>query len=131
MQRFMMIGRVGTSMELRVTNSNKKVVEFSMADTKKAKDGQDITTWINVVAWENKADTLAKYVNKGDMLYIEGELRNQKYTTKEGIERYKTFILLDNFQLLPNARKEQEEDNDNFKSKYDYGFDMKELEFYE
>lgn len=130
MQRFTMIGRVGTSMELRITNSNKKVVEFSMADTKKAKDGQDITTWVNVVAWENKADTLAKYVNKGDMLYIEGELRNQKYTTKEGIERYKTFILLDNFQLLPNARKEQQEDNDNFKQKYDYGFDEKELEFY-
>lgn len=130
MQRFMMIGRVGTSMELRITNSNKKVVEFSMADTKKAKDGQDITTWVNVVAWENKADTLAKYVNKGDMLYIEGELRNQKYTTKEGIERYKTFILLDNFQLLPNAKKEQQEDNDNFKPKYDYGFDEKELEFY-
>lgn len=130
MQRFMMIGRVGTSMELRVTNSNKKVVEFSMADTKKAKDGQDITTWVNVVAWENKADTLAKYVNKGDMLYIEGELRNQKYTTKEGIERYKTFILLDNFQLLPNARKEQQEDNDNFKQKYDYGFEQEDLEFY-
>lgn len=130
MQRFMMIGRVGTSMELRVTNSNKKVVEFSMADTKKAKDGQDITTWINVVAWENRADTLAKYVNKGDMLYIEGELRNQKYTTKEGIERYKTFILLDNFQLLPNARKDQQEDNDNFKQKYDYGFEQEDLEFY-
>ena len=130
MQRFVMIGRVGTSMELRITNSNKKVVEFSMADTKKAKDGQDITTWVNVVAWENKADTLAKYVNKGDVLYIEGELRNQKYTTKEGIERYKTFILLDNFQLLPNARKEQQEENDNFKPKYDYGFDEKELELY-
>lgn len=129
MQRLMMIGRVGTSMELRITNSNKKVVEFSMADTKKAKDGQDITTWVNVVAWEGKADTLAKYVNKGDILYIEGELRNQKYTTKEGIERYKTFILLENFQLLPNARKEQQEDNDNFKPKYDYGFDEKELEF--
>ena len=130
MQRFVMIGRVGTSMELRITNSNKKVVEFSMADTKKAKDGQDITTWVNGVAWENKADTLAKYVNKGDVLYIEGELRNQKYTTKEGIERYKTFILLDNFQLLPNARKEQQEENDNFKPKYDYGFDEKELELY-
>lgn len=130
MQRFMIIGRVGTSMELRVTNSNKKVVEFSMADTKKAKDGQDITTWINVVAWENRADTLAKYVSKGDMLYIEGELRNQKYTTKEGIERYKTFILLDNFQLLPNARKEQQEDNDNFKQKYDYGFEQEDLELY-
>lgn len=130
MQRYMMIGRVGTSMELRITNSNKKVVEFSIADTKKAKDGQDITTWVNVVAWEGKADTLAKYVNKGDMLYIEGELRNQKYTTKEGIERYKTFILLDNFQLLPNARKDQQEDNDNFKQKYDYGFEQEDLEFY-
>lgn len=130
MQRFMMIGRVGTSMELRVTNSNKKVVEFSMADTKKLKDNQEITTWVNVVAWDYKADTLAKYVNKGDMLYIDGELRNQKYTTKEGIERYKTFILLDGFQLLPNARKQDQEENNSFKPQNDYGFSEEELEFY-
>lgn len=134
MQRFEIIGRIGKELELRVTNSNKKVVEFSIADTEKI-NGEDITTWMNCIAWEGKAETLCKYVKKGDMIYLEGKIRNQKYTNKEGQERTKTFLLINNFTLLPNAREKQENEpiQDNWTREPDLsnlGMDMKELDFY-
>lgn len=134
MQRFEIIGRIGKELELRVTNSNKKVVEFSIADTEKI-NGEDITTWMNCIAWEGKAETLCKYVKKGDMIYLEGKIRNQKYTSKEGQERTKTFLLINNFTLLPNAREKQENEpiQDNWTREPDLsnlGMDMKELDFY-
>lgn len=134
MQRYEMIGRIGQELELKITQSNKKVIEFSMADTEK-RNGEDITTWVSCVAWENKAETLSKYVKKGDMLFIEGKLRNQKYKAKDGSDRMRTFILVENFMLLPNKAKEDEKEENNKSwsrepNVSELGFEMKNLEFY-
>lgn len=132
MQRFEMIGRLGNDLDLKVTESNKKVIEFSLADTKKV-NGNEVTTWVNFVAWEGKAETLTQYLRKGDVVYVEGELRNQKYKTKEGQDRIKTFVLVNNFQLLPNAKKEEPKEKvaKNWSREPEYNFgDMEKLEFY-
>lgn len=134
MQRFMIIGRIGQELDMKITETNKKVVEFSIADTEKYGE-QEVTTWLNCVAWEGKAETLAKYVHKGDMIYLDGKIRNQKYKTKEGQERFRTYLLVENFTLLPNVRKEKKEEEkvaENWKDPRK-GFDdedMKELGWY-
>ena len=134
MQKFEMIGRLGKDLELRITKDNKKVVEFSLAETEKI-NNEEITTWVNFVAWESKAETLSKYLMKGDKIFVEGKLRNQKYNTKEGIERHKTFVVVNNFELLPNSRKKEEKEKvaDNWSMDLRKGFDdeeMKSLDWY-
>ena len=132
MQRFEMIGRLGNDLDLKVTENNKKVIEFSLADTKKV-NGNEVTTWVNFVAWEGKAETLTQYLRKGDVVYVEGELINQKYKTKEGQDRIKTFVQVNKFQLLPNARKEEPKEKvaKNWSREPEFNFgDMEKLGFY-
>lgn len=59
MQRFTIIGRIGNDLQIKITESNKKVLEFSIVENEKI-GNNDITTWLNCVAWERKAETLAQ-----------------------------------------------------------------------
>lgn len=104
MNSVVIIGRIGNDIELKITSNNKKVVEFSLADTEK-QNNENITTWFNCIAWEGLAETINKYAHKGDMIGIRGKIRNSKYTNKDGQERTKTYVLVENLQLLPNERK--------------------------
>src|SRR5690606_29143787 len=50
--------------------------------------------------WRGLADVAAKYLQKGKLVYIEGKLRTRNYEDKEGIRRYITEVVVDNFTLL-------------------------------
>ena len=108
MQRYQIIGRIGKDLEIRKTQAGKSVLEFSVADTKKINDNEALTTWATWVAWEGKADAIARYSRKGDMIYLEGEYRNEQYKDKEGNNRYKNYFIVNSFQFLPNKREEQQ-----------------------
>src|SRR3546814_5375579 len=66
------------------------------------KDGRRIeqTEWHNIVMWRGLAEVAAKYLFKGKLVYIEGKLRTRTYEDKEGIRRYTTEVVADNFTLL-------------------------------
>jgi single-strand DNA-binding protein len=38
-----------------------------------------------------------QYLKKGSKIYIEGQLQTRKYTDKDGIEKYSTEVVLQNF----------------------------------
>jgi len=60
---------------------------------------KEITEWHNIVLWRGLADVAAKYLHKGDMVYIEGRLRTRSWE-KEGVTRYTTEIVGDNMTML-------------------------------
>src|SRR5690606_32888929 len=66
------------------------------------KDGRKMeqTEWHNIVMWRGLAEVAAKYLFKGKLVYIEGKLRTRTYEDKEGIRRYTTEIVAENFTLL-------------------------------
>src|SRR5690606_34747918 len=66
------------------------------------KDGRRVeqTEWHNIVMWRGLAEVAAKYLFKGKLVYIEGKLRTRTYEDKEGIRRYTTEVVADNFTLL-------------------------------
>lgn len=125
MQIFIMLGRVGRDLELKYTSNNKRVVDFAMADTKK-----DITTWINCRAWENNAENICKYVKKGDRLQIQGEIRNDKYTNKDGIEKTYTYVLIDKFWFV-ESKKDNTQEISNVESSNEISYENEELDFYD
>ena len=78
---------------------------FSVATTARWKDKQsgeqkEHTEWHRCVAFGKNADTIAEYLKKGAQVYIEGELRTNKYDDKEGITRYSTEIRVMRFSFL-------------------------------
>ena len=74
------IGNVGSQPELRHTQtSNKAVTDFFLAITENWKNQageiESETTWVKVVCWDNTAESVAKVINKGDLVFIRGKLR--------------------------------------------------------
>lgn len=97
------VGRLGKDPEIRHTQGGKTVANFPVAtsETWKDKSGQkkEQTEWHLVQVWGGLADVAEKYLNKGDMVYIEGKLRTRSWE-KDGITRYQTEIVGDNMTML-------------------------------
>lgn len=98
------LGRIG-SIDVRKTKTGDSIVNMSIATNEKWKDKntgemQELTTWHSVVAFGGVAGVAEKYCAKGDQVYIEGKMRLNKWTDDNGVDRYKTEILVQDLQLL-------------------------------
>jgi single-strand DNA-binding protein len=109
-QKLILIGRVGNTPEAKTTNSNVKVCKFSLATSKfyRDKDGQKITEtqWHNITVWRGIADFVEKYIKKGALVMVEGEIKYNKYE-KDGETKYFTEIDCSSLQSM-ESRKENE-----------------------
>ncbi len=104
------IGRTGKDVELRYTTSGVAVASVSVAVSEKFKDKngerQERTEWINVVAWRNLAETMSKYLTKGQLIFISGKIQTRKYQDRDGNDRYITEIVADQMQMLGSRNDE-------------------------
>ncbi len=101
--KVILIGHLGKDPEVRHLEGNVSVASFPLATTESyTKDGKRIeqTEWHNVVLWRGLADVAAKYLQKGKLVYIEGKLRTRNYEDREGIRRYNTEVVVENFTIL-------------------------------
>lgn len=102
--KVILVGRLGKDPEVRNLENGATVANFTMATSETYKDKttgdrKEITEWHNIVLWRGLADIAAKYLHKGDQVYIEGKLRTRSWE-KEGVTRYITEIVGDNMTLL-------------------------------
>jgi single-strand DNA-binding protein len=102
--KVILVGRLGKDPEVRNLENGATVANFTMATSESYKDKttgdkKEITEWHNIVLWRGLADIAAKYLHKGDMVYIEGKLRTRSWE-KEGVTRYSTEIIGDNMTML-------------------------------
>jgi len=100
------LGRVGR-MDIRSMPNGNKVTNLSIVTSKKyTKDGvkQEKSTWHNICLYSKLADIAEKYVSVGDLLFVQGEIENTKYTDKKGIEKTRSFITAHELKLMPNNR---------------------------
>ncbi len=87
-QSITILGRVGTSAELRFTPSGTAVAGFSLASNETWKDGsgqkQERVTWHRCTLWGKAAESLAEYVTKGKMIMVTGTVTARAYMGKNG-----------------------------------------------
>lgn len=106
LNRTTLLGNVGKDPEVRYLDSGVAVAQFSLATTVKGyttQDGKtypDRTEWHSLVAWRGLAQTIEKYVHKGDKLYVEGELRYRDYEGQDGVKRRAAEIYIDRMEML-------------------------------
>ena len=55
---------------------------------------------MRVVFFNKPAETIGQYVRKGQQLYVEGRLQTRKWQDKDGVEKYSTDIISDNFTFV-------------------------------
>lgn len=105
--KIIIIGNLGRDPELRYTPQGNAVCSFTMATNEKRKDksgeSQDITTWFKVTLWGKQAENGAKYLKKSSAVYIEGRLRIEEWTDREGNNRFTLDVQATDMQFLPTA----------------------------
>lgn len=98
------IGRLGKAPELTNLESGNQVVKFSLATGYKYKnksgESVDVVDWHNCEAWGGLARTISKYCIKGSHVAVQGEHKTQKWTDKEGQNRYKSYFLISSAKFL-------------------------------
>jgi len=85
------VGYLGRDPELRYTPQGTAVCNFSVATTEKRRNArgetEEHTIWFRVAAWGRQVEVAAEYLAKGRQVYIEGRLRLEEYTDREGNPR--------------------------------------------
>jgi single-strand DNA-binding protein len=90
--KVILVGNLGKDPELRHTTQGDPVCSFTMATNERKKnrdtgEQEDFTTWFRITLFGKQAETAAQYLVKGRPVYIEGRLRMETYTDKQGQER--------------------------------------------
>lgn len=108
--KVILIGRIGKDPEIRYTNDSTPVANFSIATSESYKDKngerQESTEWHNIVAWKKLAEICEKFLTKGKLVYVEGELRTRSWEDKDGNKKYATEIVADNLTMLDKKENE-------------------------
>lgn len=90
--RVILVGNLGRDPELRYTPQGTPVCSFSMATNERRKDKtgemQDHTTWFRVTLWGRQGEAASQYLTKGMPVYIEGRLRVEEWTDRDGKPRH-------------------------------------------
>src|SRR5215204_3287370 len=108
------VGNLGKDPELRYTPQGDAVCNLSIATNEKKKDKagelQDVTTWFRVTLWRRQAENASKYLTKGSQVYIEGRLRIEEWTDRDGGNRYTLEVQGTDMQFLGGGAKGGGED---------------------
>lgn len=123
--KVILLGNVGKDPEIRATNNQTKVANFSLATSEVYKDKngerQSKTEWHNIVIWGKLSEIVEKHVNKGDKLYLEGKITTNKWQDKDGNDRSSIEIVCDKMQMLGSK---QESNGQNSQSRQSGGDDL-------
>ena len=105
-----LLGNVG-NLEVKTFSNGGKIVEVSLATTKRWKDRNgdqhEETQWHRLVISGPLADTAERYVSKGDLLMVQGEMTYRQWETRDGEKRTSPEVRVQTLQLMPKQDKGQ------------------------
>ena len=81
-----LMGHLGRDVDTRFLPDGTAVAKFSLATSRKRKDGE-VTTWWNCTLFGKRGEAIAQWLHKGDPVLIQGEPYLRSYTAKDGSER--------------------------------------------
>ena len=95
MNKVILMGRLTRDPEVRYTQTNKAVGQFTVAvNNDKNKDGKELEPdFINCVIWETQAENMKKYTKKGSKVLVKGSIKNDNYEDEQGNKKYRTYVL--------------------------------------
>jgi single-strand DNA-binding protein len=101
--KVILVGNLGQDPEIRSTQDGREIVSFSLATSESWKDKntgekKDKTEWHRIVIFSQGLVGIAKnYLKKGSKIYLEGSLQTRKWTDNQGLEKYTTEVILQNY----------------------------------
>jgi len=107
LNKVMLLGNLGADPELKMTQGGQSVLKLRLATTEtyldKNQTRQEKTEWHSVTMWGKRGEALAKFLTKGERIFVEGSLRTSSYE-KNGEKRYSTEINATNIILAGRGK---------------------------
>ena len=93
----LLMGHLGKDPEIRYTQNGKPVATLSVATNyfkrKEGADPEKFTVWFKVVVWGDRVESYISKFKKGDLVYVEGETREDEWEDKNGNKRKNKYVL--------------------------------------
>ena len=88
LNRVMLLGNLGADPELRVTPGGQAILKLRLATTEtyldKSNTRQERTEWHSITMWGKRGEALAKFLKKGERLFVDGSLCTSSYEKNGG-----------------------------------------------
>ena len=116
MNTVQLVGRLTKEVDLKFTSSGTAVGSFTIAVNRSFtnQQGQREADFINCVVWRIQADNLVKYIKKGGLIGIEGEIQTRTYDDKNGTKKYITEVLCNSIEFLESKSQQSKSNYDPF-----------------
>lgn len=102
-----LLGNLTQDPELKSLPSGSSVTSFSLATNRTWSDQngqrQDSTEYHNIVAYGKPGEIISQYLKKGSLLLVEGRLQTRSWEAQDGQKKYRTEIIVENFQMGPKG----------------------------
>lgn len=110
LNKVMLIGNVGSDPEIKYGQNGGAILRMSLATNERWKDRDgnqhERTEWHRLTVFGKRAEGLAKHVDKGTRLYVEGRIETRKWQDRDGNDRYTTEIVVSDVKFLGGPKRE-------------------------
>lgn len=111
-----LLGRLGKDPEVRYLDNNRAVANFTIATNEvfidKSGNKVEQTDWHNIEMWDALARNAEKVLKKGRTVFIEGKIKNETWTDKDGNKRSAVRIRALQFQVVASPNSENTSPSD-------------------
>ena len=126
LNKCMIIGNLGRDPETTYTQGGTAICKIAVATSEEWKDKtsgekKEKTEWHRITFFGKQAETIGRFMAKGSQIYVEGKLQTSKYT-QDGIDKYSTDIIANNFQFIGSKSDNQSSGQQNYQQPQNQGF---------
>lgn len=114
LNRVILMGRLTKDPEFRQTSAGASVCRFSVAvsrvyTNRQSGEKTEDTTFVDCTAWRQTADFVSRWFHKGQMILVEGELRNNNYTDSNGVKHYSMNVNADSVSFCGDRQQNEQQ----------------------
>lgn len=117
MNNFTIAGRICRNLELRYSSESKPIINVTLA----VNNGKDDTSFITTTFFGKTAEIINEYCTKGDVVGIQGIIKNHNWEDKDGNKRYEYQFIGNKINFLASKKKEEETPQDDNQVYKDFG----------
>lgn len=111
--RIIVVGNLGKDPELRYSPQGFPICSFSLATNERQKDSKtgevvENTIWYRANIFGRKAETAAQYLQKGAPVYVDGKLKPEEWTDRDGNKRFTLNINASDFNFIGSSASRED-----------------------
>lgn len=103
-----LVGRLVRDVDLRQTSTGKMMTYFTLAVNRNFKNeqGEQPADFIGCVAFDKKAENMARFLSKGSLIAVEGRISTRNFQGNDGKTVYVTEVVASSITFLESKKQQ-------------------------